>query len=75
VSVKKGTIRVYNAGPHTADVQVEGSLGVWLTGVPVAANIDAATVVVGRRCAVELFDEGNPTDVVITAVFPGGPSH
>lgn len=75
MAAKKGIIKAYNAGPDTADVQLEGSLAVYLAGVTVAANIAAADVVVGRSCAVEMFDAGNPTDMVIFAIWPGTPSH
>lgn len=67
--VRRGTVRSFDAVAYTADVQVAGSLLVWLEGVPVARNIPAAEMVVGRRCAVLFFAEADPRDAVVVAVY------
>lgn len=67
--VKRGVVKAFDSGAHTATVQVAGSLAVWLTDVPVARNIAAAEMVTGRSCAVLFFDEPNPQDSVLIAVY------
>ena len=67
--IRRGEVKSFDSGAYTATVQVAGSLSVWLSGVPVARNIAAAEMVAGRRCAVLLFDEPNPQDAVVIAVY------
>lgn len=71
MSVRKGIVKSFDLGAYTATVQVAGSLAVWLEGVPVARNIAAAEMVAGRSCAVIFFDEANPQDAVVAAVYTG----
>lgn len=67
--VRRGEIKAFDSGAYTATVQVAGSLSVWLSGVPVARNIAAGEMVVGRRCALIFFDDANPDDGVLIAVY------
>ncbi len=43
-------------------------------GVPVSNTVDGTSALVGALCAVLFFDEHNPTDAVVIAVFPNGSS-
>lgn len=67
--VRRAEIKAFDSGTHTATVQMAGSLSVWLSSVPVARNIGAAEVIVGRKCALIFFDDTNPDDAVIVAVY------
>ena len=67
--VRKGEIKAFDSGSYSATVRVAGSLAVWLSGVPVARNIAAGEVQVGRSCAVIFFDDANPRDAVVVAVY------
>ncbi len=67
--VRRGVVKAFDSGSYTATVQVAGSLSVWLTGVPVARNIASGEMLAGRRCAVLFFDEPNPQDAVVIAVY------
>ncbi len=69
MTVKRGVVKAFDSGAYTATVQVAGSLAVWLSDVPVARNIAAAEMVAGRSCAVLFFDEPNPEDSVLIAVY------
>ena len=69
MQVRRGVIKAFDSANYTATVQVAGSLSVWLEGVPVSRGLPAAEVVAGRNCALLLFDEGNPGDTVVTAVY------
>ena len=65
-----GILKAWNAGAYQADVQLTGSLQLWLLAVPVARNIAGAEMVVGRNVAVALFDETNPSDAALIAIWP-----
>ena len=69
MQVRKGVIKGFDSGSYKATVQVAGSLSVWLEGVPVARNIPSAEMIVGRNCALIFFDETNPSDAVLVAVY------
>ncbi len=69
MTVRRGVLKAFNSGAYTATVQVAGSLAVWLTDVPVARNIASAEMVAGRSCAMIFFDEPNPEDAVVIAVY------
>jgi hypothetical protein len=62
-------VKDFDSGAYTATVQVAGSLAVWLSGLPVARNIAQAEMVAGRQCVLLFFDEGNPADGVLVAVY------
>ena len=66
---RRGVVKSFSPGSYRASVQVAGSLSVWLDGVRVARNIAAAEMVAGRGCAVVFFDESNPEDAVLVAVW------
>jgi hypothetical protein len=67
--MRKGEIKAFDSGSYSATVRVAGSLAVWLSGVPVARNIAAGEVQTGRSCAVIFFDDANPRDAVVVAVY------
>jgi hypothetical protein len=67
--MKRGILRDFDAGSYLATVEVEGSINVWLTGVPVARNIDSGEMDAGRNVALLLFDPSNPDDMVVAAVW------
>ena len=67
--VRKGEVKSFDLGSYSATVRLAGSLAVWLAGVPVARNIAAAEVQAGRSCAVIFFDDANPKDAVVAAVY------
>lgn len=72
--IRRATVKSYDAGSHKASVQIAGSLGVWLDGVPVATDVPAADVVAGRSCSVLFLDEHNPADAVVLEVHGALPS-
>jgi hypothetical protein len=72
--LKRAEIKTYTSATHRADVQLAGSLSVWLESIPVATDIPAADVVAGRECAVLFFTDDNPDDAVVIAVYNALPS-
>lgn len=69
MEIHKATVRTFDADAHTATIQITGSLATWLEAVPVARNIPPSAVTQGRHCAVLFFDNANPTDAVVLAVY------
>jgi len=70
MQVRRGIVKSFDAGTYRAKVQLAGSLGVWLEGVPVARNIASGEMAVGRSCLVVFFDDdANPSDAVLAGVY------
>ena len=67
--IRKAILKDFNPATYTATVQVAGSMAVWLNAVPVARNIPAGEMTAGRQCAVIFFDDSNPDDAVVAAVY------
>ncbi len=69
MTLKKAELVSFNSGSYTATVRLTGSYKVYLEDVPVARNLSSAEMVTGRNVAVILFDEYNPKEAVIAAVY------
>ena len=67
--LRKGVLRSFNSGNFTATVQLAGSYKVYLEDVAVARNLPSAEMVSGRKVAVIFFDEHNPKEAVVGAVY------
>ena len=67
--IRKGTIRSFDSVAYTATIQIEGSEGVWIHDMPVSRGIAAGEMTTGRKVAVVFFDESNPRDAVVAAVY------
>ena len=65
----QGILKVWDGVNWKADVQLTGSLQLWLKAVPVARDIAAIEMVVGRKLAIALFDPSNPDDAAVIAVW------
>ena len=66
---RKAILKAWNSTDYKASVQLVGSLKAYLENIPVARNIASAEMVVGRNVAVIMFDESNPKDAVVVAVW------
>ncbi|MBI4186046.1 MAG: hypothetical protein HY530_00880 [Chloroflexi bacterium] len=69
MSLKKGVLKTFNSGDYTATVQMLGSHKAYLEGVAVARNLPAAEMTAGRKVAVVFFDQHNPGETVVIAVY------
>ena len=67
--LKKGILKSFNSGDYTATVQMAGSYKVYLEDIAVARNLPLAEMVAGRKVAVVFFDEHNPKEAVVAAVY------
>ena len=69
MQLRKGELRSFNSGNYTATVRLAGSYKVYLEDVAVARNLPSAEMVTGRKLAVIFFDEHNPGEAVVVAVY------
>lgn len=67
--LKKAVLKSFNSGSYTATVQLAGSYKVYLEDIAVARNIASGEMVAGRKAAVIFFDEQNPKEAVLVAVY------
>jgi hypothetical protein len=73
-SIKRGIIQSFDNSSYTASVLLLEATSTFLTGVPVGTTMDGTSAVAGAYCAVLFFDEHNPLDAVVIAVYPNGAS-
>ena len=66
---RKAVLRSFNAGNYTAIVQLASSFKVYLEDITVARNLPSNEMVAGRKVAVIFFDEYNPKEAVVIAVY------
>lgn len=69
MSLRKAVLKSFNSGDYTATIQLAGSYKTYLESVAVARNLPAAEMALGRKVAVIFFDEHNPKEAVIIAVY------
>jgi hypothetical protein len=69
LGLRKGVLQSFNAGSYTATVQLAGSRKVYLEDITVARNLPAGEMTAGRKVAVNFFDEYNPREAVVVAVY------
>ena len=69
MKLRKAVLRSFNSGNYTAIVQLTSSFKVYLEDIAVARNLPTAEMVAGRKVAVIFFDEHNPKEAVVAAVF------
>ena len=70
--IKHGILQTFSSANYTASVLLLEATSAFLTGVPVANAVDGTSALPGALCAVLFFDEHNPRDAVVLAVFPNG---
>lgn len=69
MEVRKAILKSFASATYTATIQVIGAHTAHLTGIPVARNIPSAEMVAGRKLGVIFFDEHNPKEAVVVAVY------
>jgi hypothetical protein len=69
MKLKKAELESFNSGNYTATIRIAGGYKVFLEDVTVARNLAAAEMVAGRKLAVVFFDDNNPRDAVVVAVY------
>ena len=69
MTIKKAELKSFNATNYTAVICLDGGYKVYLEDVAVARNLPSAEMTAGRKVAVMFFEENNPGEAVITAVY------
>jgi hypothetical protein len=69
MSLRKAELRSFNATDYTATVRLASGYKVYLEEVAVARNLPSEEMVAGRKVAVIFFDDNNPKEAVVTAVY------
>ena len=67
--LRKGVLKSFNSGNYTATVRLASSFKVYLEDITVARNLSSVEMVAGRKVAVIFFDEHNPKEAVVAAVY------
>ena len=67
--LRRAMLRSFSSGSYTATVQLGGSYKVYLEDITVARNLPSAEMISGRKVAVIFFDEHNPKEAVVVAVY------
>jgi len=66
---RKAELKNFNSGNYTATVRVSSSYKVYLEDIVVARNLPSSEMITGRKVAVLFFDEYNPKESIIVAVY------
>jgi len=72
MQIKRGILQAFQASTCTASVLLLEATSTFLQDVPVNTALDAASAIAGANCAILFFDEHNPQDAVVLAVYPNG---
>lgn len=68
-SFKKAVISSVYVNNYTVDVYFIGNNQTIIRNIPVANTVDITTINPGDRCKVDIFDETNPSDMVLAYTF------
>jgi hypothetical protein len=70
--IKRGILAAFHPASYTADLLIMEATSSYLQGIPVACHMDGTSAQVNAMCAVLFFDEQNPADAVVLAIYPNG---
>lgn len=66
---KKAIVNAVYPSTNTVDVYFVGNSQSIVKGIPVANNVTIAAVFPGNKCRIDVFDETNPTDMVLAYTY------
>jgi hypothetical protein len=69
MTFRKAELQGFDAGAYTADILIAGGHTVFLEDVAVARNLPSGEMVTGRTLVVAFFDDFNPREAVVVAVY------
>jgi hypothetical protein len=69
MEIKKAELKSFNAANYTAVICLASGYKAYLEDITVARNIASSEMTAGRKLAVIFFDENNPKEAVIAAVY------
>lgn len=69
MQIKKAELKSFNVSNYTATICLASGYKAYLEDITVARNIASSEMTAGRKLAVIFFDENNPKQAVIAAVY------
>lgn len=69
MTIRKAILKTFNSSDYTATIQLAGSARAYLEDITVARNLPAVEMIAGRKATVVFFDENNPKEAVVVAVY------
>jgi hypothetical protein len=69
LNLKKAILRSFDSGKYVATIEISGSGKAYLEGITVARSVPSDEMTTGRKVAVVFFDEHNPKEAVVVAVY------
>ena len=69
MNLRKAILKSFKSGNYTATIQLAGSYKAYLEGIAVARNLPMSEMALGRKVAVIFFDEHNPKEAAVVAVY------
>ena len=66
---KKGLINTVHVSSRTVDVSYAENPQTVIKNIPIANTVDISKVAVGQRCRIDMFDETNPNDCVMSYTY------
>ena len=67
--IRSGVLKVWDSGTYKATVQFDASTQQFVPNINVSRDIASGDMTIGRKVAVAFFDQSNPADAVLFAVW------
>jgi hypothetical protein len=74
MNIVHGIVTSFNPATYTGSVLLLEATSAEVTNIPFATHIDGTSAQQNAFCAVLFFDESNPNDAVVLAIYPNGTS-
>jgi hypothetical protein len=69
MNIKKADLKSFNAANYTATIRLSSGYKAYLEDIAVARHLASAEMTAGRKVVVIFFDENNPKEAVVVAVY------
>ena len=66
---KKGFVNAIHSNTATVDVYFSENPQTIIKNIPVAKSVTIASVMIGQKCRIDIFDETNPNDMVMAYTY------
>jgi hypothetical protein len=66
---KKAIIARINSSAHTVDIYYPNNPQTIIKNIQVASGVDMSKLLVGGQCKIDLFDEANPKDIIVSYAY------
>lgn len=73
--IRRGILQGFSNTTYTATVLILEATSYVLANVPIATSVDGSGALIGAACAVLFFDESNPADALVIAIYNAAPGN